>query len=101
LHRIDGTLEAPISALKDFGASWATFSPDGQAIAYVIQDTLKEKDGLYIAPLKGGEHYRVIEGPVAPATSPFRPLRWAANGVMLLYKGVPLKLYIVRLGVRA
>jgi dipeptidyl aminopeptidase/acylaminoacyl peptidase len=104
LHRIDGTLEAPISALKDFGATWATFSPDGQAIAYIIGEAAREKAGLYIAPLKGGEHYRIIEGFVAPASSRgtlFRPLRWAANGVMLLYKNVPdLQPYIVQLGVR-
>lgn len=102
VHTADGALAEPISA--DVGARWAAFDPDGTAIAYIGRDIQNPATGgLYIADAFGGPGRLVLEGQIVPANTrgtPFRPLMWAKNGVLVAFKLPALKPVIIRLGVR-
>jgi eukaryotic-like serine/threonine-protein kinase len=77
----------PFGGVRSSQATDATFSPDGQWVAYASTDTDTSSTGIYVQPFPAtGARYSLFVGrlPGAPANSPHKPV-WSPDGKELFY----------------
>lgn len=89
-HTAQGELEGPITPPSSgIAAHFAALMPYGTAIAYLVRDAkVKAENGLYIADAPGQLGRRIYGGELIPGSGQgtyFRPLAWAANGVLVVF----------------
>ncbi len=94
----DGS-SSPINA--DDTAHWAGWSPTGSAVVYFVGSVReRDKDGLYVAAKPGDQGRKIYDGRVVPAGETWRPLEWAANNTILVFRPEGTKFLLLHLGTK-